>query len=82
MKKNTDFLAYFLLFPASVWSRPPGPPAVPGVFGIQLSQEKFRFYHFSQNLQFYTISTFFISEPSFAIYYLLPQHGRIGLNQF
>ena len=30
--KKTDFRAIFRLFSASVWSRPPGPPAVPGVF--------------------------------------------------
>ena len=31
-KKKTDFRAIFRLFMASVRSRPPGPPAVPGVF--------------------------------------------------
>ena len=31
-KKKGDFRAIFLLFTASVRSRPPGPPAVPGVF--------------------------------------------------
>ena len=31
-KKKADFRAIFLLFTASVRSRPPGPPAVPGVF--------------------------------------------------
>ena len=36
-KKNTNFLAVFLLFTASVRSRPPGPPAVPGVFLLKLS---------------------------------------------
>ena len=29
--KKNDFRAIFRLFTASVWSRPPGPPAVPGV---------------------------------------------------
>ena len=32
LKKKTDFSAVFLLFTANVRSRPPGPPAVPGVF--------------------------------------------------
>ena len=32
---------FFLLFTASVWSRPPGPPAVPGVF-IYLSTDSFK----------------------------------------
>ena len=30
-RKKVDFLAIILLFTASVRSRPPGPPAVPGV---------------------------------------------------
>ena len=30
--KIADFRAFFLLFTASVRSRPPGPPGVPGVF--------------------------------------------------
>ena len=30
--KKTDFQVIFRLFTASVRSRPPGPPAVPGVF--------------------------------------------------
>ena len=31
-KKKLIFRPFFLLFTASVRSRPPGPPAVPGVF--------------------------------------------------
>ena len=36
LTKKTDFQAFFRLFTASVWSRPPGPPAVPGVFAFIL----------------------------------------------
>ena len=32
IRKRTDFWAFFLLFTASVRSRPPGTPIVPGVF--------------------------------------------------
>ena len=32
---KADFPAFFLLFMASVWSRPPGPHLVPGVFDIK-----------------------------------------------
>ena len=43
LRKKTDFRAFFLLFTASVRSRPPGPPAVPGVFRLVLqgAMEKF-----------------------------------------
>ena len=35
--RKSDFLAIFRLFMASVRSRPPGPPLVPGVFFTSLS---------------------------------------------
>ena len=34
-EKKQIFIAFFLLFMTSVRSRPPGLPAVPGVFGMQ-----------------------------------------------
>ena len=33
-REKTDFRAIFLLFTASVRSRPPGPPLVPGVLTL------------------------------------------------
>ena len=38
LRKKADFLAFFLLFTASVRSRPPEPPAVPGVLVQRLYQ--------------------------------------------
>ena len=37
-RKKNDFLGFLLLFKASIWSRPPGPPAAPGVFIIHFNQ--------------------------------------------
>ena len=45
------FSAVFLLFRASVRSRPPGPPAVPGVFlkKLKLTPQKYFFLHISSS---------------------------------
>ena len=34
LRKKGDFQVFFKLFMASVRSRPPGPPAVPGVYDM------------------------------------------------
>ena len=34
LRNKADFLAFFRHFKASVGSRPPGPPAVPGVLSL------------------------------------------------
>ena len=44
---KADFLAFFLLFTASVQSRPPGPPLIPGV--LYLTQEAVEKRDFEQH---------------------------------
>ena len=45
-KKRADFFAFFRLFTASVRSRPPGPPAVPGVFLVHFLKHFFKTFFF------------------------------------
>ena len=49
LTKKMIFLAFFLLFKASVRSRPPGPPAVPGVFSPFFSLRLLLLTHFGES---------------------------------
>ena len=49
---KADFLVFFRLFTVSVWSRPPGPPAVPGVLlTLWQSNDHYSWHLAMQNLK-------------------------------